>query len=228
LGSIVAPGTCDYPPLWSIIFNKGDCTCTECWPNSFINEVPQYIDSENSCSQFAYAELKVGDSPRAPYYDGQTQPIPWKPGYPDALTGLDWKWVTSRTYKNANWGGTGVACASVEGLSEPFSVYEYNSKTALLLCTNGQLTDITSDAVEISLFKVDSVRSAGTPDSGECFPPFACSDYTGECGTSYNILEHQYTEGHGACDGGFIIIKMGGSADWQVDPGPRPPLPTEL
>ena len=29
LGSIVVPGTCDYPPLWSISFDKGNCTCEE-------------------------------------------------------------------------------------------------------------------------------------------------------------------------------------------------------
>jgi hypothetical protein len=60
LGSIVTPGTCDYPPLWSISFNKGDCGCEE--ELYFCNENITGCDSEirsldtwdklNTCSYF--------------------------------------------------------------------------------------------------------------------------------------------------------------------------------
>jgi hypothetical protein len=29
LGSIIASGTCEYPPLWNVLFDKGDCECQD-------------------------------------------------------------------------------------------------------------------------------------------------------------------------------------------------------
>jgi hypothetical protein len=38
LGAIIAPGTCEYPPLWNVSFDKGDCECEDTLYRCEIND----------------------------------------------------------------------------------------------------------------------------------------------------------------------------------------------
>lgn len=122
------------------------CFCEPCEECSFPADRLEFVDpSPGPCGAFP---ISISSRKGQSFGIGLPPGVSWKPGYPDAIEGCNWRWMTDYSFKECY--GTGcLSNGEISGSGERCCAIEKYKFTLLVIdCDNQSFVDITDQASE--------------------------------------------------------------------------------
>lgn len=116
-----------------------NCFCEPCNECSFPADSLEFVDAAPApCGQFP---LNISSKRGQSFGTAIPPGVSWKPGYPAALEGCDWRWMTDYSFKEC----FGTECQQAQS-GTCCSIQKYRFKLLVIDCDDQSFVDVTDQA----------------------------------------------------------------------------------